>query len=130
MDRRPEVSRTAPARIRLADYPPTPAQVDLRYRSRWHRFARVLVLASALPVAALVAFLIPPHGERFLLVVGGGLYLMYREATTSYVVRAFRGTCPRCARVLDLRPGSRLTRARSLTCYGCHFNPILELEPS
>jgi hypothetical protein len=88
---------------------------------------RASLVAVSVPPLALVAFLIPPHGETLFLAVGVGVYLIYREATTRYVVQSFDGTCPRCGDALLLKRGSRLTSARSVPCYGCHFHPTIEI---
>lgn len=117
-------------RVRLAHYTPTPARVTLTVRSGWQRATRAVVTAVCLPPAALVAFLVPPHGEPLFLAVGVGVYLIYREATTQFVVREFSGSCPRCGSALTLRRGSRLSSARNVPCYGCHFHPTIELEQS
>lgn len=94
------------------------------------RAVRAVMLAALVPPVSLIAFLIPPHGETLFLAVGAGLFLVYREATTRYVVRAFSGSCPRCGSALTLKRGSRLTAARSVPCYGCHFHPTIEVDPA
>jgi hypothetical protein len=119
---------TRSARVRLADYPPTPADLRVTHRGAWSRALRAIVVALLVPPVALVAFLIPPHGETLFLAVFGGLYLVYREATTRYVIGSFSGSCPRCGEGLSLRKGSRLTAARSVPCYGCHFHPVIEVS--
>jgi hypothetical protein len=115
------------ARVRLADYPATPADLRIVGRSGWARVMRASLVAVSIPLLALVAFLIPPHGETLFLAIGIGAYLVYREATTRYIVRSFEGTCPRCGHSLALKRGSRLTAARSVPCYGCHFHPTIEV---
>ena len=115
------------ARVRLADYAPTRAELRIVGRTRFARMMRASLVAIGVPPVALVAFLIPPHGETLFLAVGVGAYLVYREATTRYVVHSFDGTCPRCGNVLRLKRGSRLTSARSVPCYGCHFHPTIEI---
>ncbi len=117
------------ARVRLAHYPPTPAELTYISRSRWNRALRAIVATACVPPAALVAFLIPPHGEPLFLALGLGGYLVYREATTRFVVREFCGSCPRCGSPLTLKRGTRLTSARAVPCYGCHFHPTIEIEP-
>ncbi len=118
---------TRAARVRLAQYPPTPAELTYTSRSLWNRTLRAIVATLCVPPAALVAFLIPPHGEPLFLAVGLGGYLVYREATTRYVVRDFAGSCPRCGSRLTLKRGTRLTSARAVPCYGCHFHPTIEI---
>ena len=117
------------ARVRLADYPPTPAELRILTRSGPARALRAVLLALLVPPAAVIGFLIPPHGETLFLAVAGGIYLVYREATTKYVVKEFSGLCPRCGARLTLKPGTRLTAARSVPCYGCHFHPTIEIDP-
>lgn len=117
------------ARVRLAHYPPTPAELTYISRSRWNRTFRAVVATLCVPPAALVAFLIPPHGEPLFLAVGLGVYVVYREATTRFVVREFVGFCPRCGSSLTLKRGTRLTSARAVPCYGCHFHPTIEIGP-
>ena len=124
-----EVTSGVGARVRLADYPPTPADVRIAERTLVARLVRALLLAFLVPPAALIAFLIPPHGETFFLAVGVGVYLVYREATTRYVVSHFAGSCPRCAAPLTLKKRARLTASKSVPCYGCHFHPTIEVDP-
>lgn len=124
-----EITSGVGARVRLADYPPTAADVRIQERTAVGRGLRALLLAVLVPPAALIAFLIPPHGETLFLAIGVGLYLVYREATTRYVVSYFSGTCPRCGAALALKKGARLTAARSVPCYGCHFHPTIEIDP-
>jgi hypothetical protein len=118
------------ARVKLADHPVTPANLRIIDRPGWSRVLRSVVLALLIPPVALVAFLIPPHGEPFFLAIGLGVYFVYREATTRYVVQAFSGSCPRCGSALTLKKGSRLTAARRVPCYGCHFHPTIEVLPA
>lgn len=91
------------------------------------RAGRALALVIVWPVAALVSFLIPPHGEPLMLVLFGGAYLIYREWSTRYVIRRLRAACPRCACELRIKPNHRLSSSLSLPCYSCHFTPVLEI---
>lgn len=118
-------SPDADAWLYLAQHDPTPVDVDLTYRSGWSRAVRVVLILAALPAVAVVSFMIPPHGEPLFVAVGLGLYLLYREASTQFVVRRFEGRCPRCGGELRLERGSRLTASRRIPCYGCHFHPVL-----
>lgn len=117
------------ARIRLAGHEARPAEVELVTRARWARAARALTLAAVWPIAALISFLIPPHGEPLMLVVFGGAYLIYREWTTHYVIRGLHASCPRCESALRIKRNHRLSSSLTIPCYGCHFTPVLEIGP-
>lgn len=103
------------------------AAVRMEARPGWVRAVRALVVAVLLPPAALVAFLIPPHGESLMFTVSLGIYLIYREATARWIVHAFEGACPRCARPIEMKPRARLSGRRTLPCFGCHFDIELDV---
>src|SRR5690606_23801780 len=71
---------------------------------------------------------VPPH---YPWVVGAfvfGAYLAYRQWHGRYYVRAFAGICPRCGSALSLGIDHTIDLPHVLTCYHCHFEPLLEVR--
>jgi hypothetical protein len=117
-----------PARLALVFHAPTIARVELVFRPAIGRFVRALaawVLCwSALPFL----MWIPPHYPWILTAFVAGVYLPYRLWTSRYEVRSFSGYCPRCGRPLELPAGSKIDLPHVLTCFNCHFEPVLEVS--
>jgi hypothetical protein len=115
--------------VRLAGHSPRVGRISLTERGRSERTARTLVLMLLWPVACLLGFLIPPHGEPFALALFGGMYMIHRAWTTAYVVHRLEAECPRCGAALQVKRNARMRRGLELPCYSCHFHPSLDLEP-
>lgn len=116
-----------PAQVTLRAHLPAPARVELVYRTAPYRLARtVLVLAvfwGAIPLLVWV----PPHYPWVLSAFLGGLFLAHREWHGRYLVRTFAGICPRCGHALSLGLDHTISLPHTLTCYHCHFEPLLEV---
>ena len=64
----------------------------------------------------------------FLVPLALGIYFPYRFWNGRYRVRAFAGICPRCGRQLQLAPRTRIALPQAVTCFACHFEPLLEVQ--
>ncbi|CAN5742477.1 hypothetical protein BH23GEM3_BH23GEM3_10510 [soil metagenome] len=120
-------SEAPPARLALVFHTPTIARVNLVYQRAAGRVARAVfwwvVCWGALPLLIWV----PPHYPWVFTAFAAGLYLPYQSWTGRYRVRSFSGFCPRCGQSLHLREGSRIDLPHRLTCFHCHFEPVLEI---
>jgi hypothetical protein len=117
-----------PARLTLCAYRPAPARVVLVYQPMPGR-----LLKTALSLGffwGMIPFVVwfPPHILWVIAAFTAGLVLARRYWCGRYVVRGFVGRCPRCRRPLSLARGTRITLPCTLTCFGCHFEPCLELS--
>jgi hypothetical protein len=124
------MSKRAPeaplARLALVFHAPTIARVEVVYQPAGGRVLRaltVLVLCWAcIPLLAII----PPHYPWAAVAFFAGLYIPFRIWTGRYQVRSFTGFCPRCGRPLHLPVGSKIDLPHTLSCFGCHFDPVLE----
>jgi hypothetical protein len=117
-------------RLTLSGHVPAPARVEIVRVPLLRRGA--LTLASALGFwgLAVVLIVLPPHYPYFLGALAFGVYFPYRFWTGKYRVRAFAGICPRCGGHLQLAPGTRIDLPLTVTCFACHFEPVLEISPA
>jgi hypothetical protein len=115
------------AQVRLRAHRPAPARIELAYRPLPGRLARtvasLLVFWGAIPLLLWV----PPHYPWVVGAFAAGLFLAHREWTGRYRVSAFAAICPRCAHPLSLGPDHAISFPHTLTCYHCHFEPLLEV---
>jgi hypothetical protein len=51
--------------------------------------------------------------------------LTWRSLRGRYLVRRFRGVCPRCEAPLQVEPGTAIDLPHPLVCYQCHHEPRL-----
>jgi hypothetical protein len=124
------MSKQAPeaplARLALVFHAPTIARVEVVYLPVAGRLVRAgLALLACWGLIPLVIW-IPPHYPWPAIAFAAGIYLCFRYWTGRYVVRSFTGYCPRCGRPLELPQGTRIDLPHTLTCFGCHFDPVLE----
>ncbi len=113
--------------VTLPGHRPAPARVELVYRPAAWRGARAMLLLVFFWGMVPLAAAIPPHYPWALASLAAGAYLSHRAWTGRFRVRAFAGSCPRCARELELRPGTGISLPHALTCFTCHFEPQLEV---
>jgi hypothetical protein len=113
----------------LVFHAPTVARVEVERRRASTRAAWALTVWFVSWATIPFLLWVPPHypwvGAAFL----AGLYIPYRIWTGRYTVVSFHGFCPRCGRPLHLRAGSRIDLPHTMTCFGCHFEPVLEASP-
>lgn len=126
---KPSTPPLAPsALITLRAHPPAPARVEVEYQPRLLRALRaaacLLLFWGPIPLLVFV----PPHYPWVIVAFAAGAYLGHRFWAGRYVVRSFSGSCPRCGRPLELRAGERIDLPHALTCFGCHHEPVLEVE--
>lgn len=121
-------TQAPPAQVILNAYPPAPARIVLAYRPAPGRLVLTLLLVVVCwgPIPWLVW--LPPHYPWPLAAFVAGAYLAFRTWTGRYQVRSFTGRCPRCRRHLRLDAGTVIDLPHTLTCFGCHFEPRLEVS--
>jgi hypothetical protein len=123
-------TQAPPAQTTLRAYPPAPARVELAYLPLPGRLTRTLLsLAVFWGVVPYVVW-IPPHYPWPAACLVAGAYLAHRFWTGRYRVRSFLGVCPRCGRHLRIDAGALIDLPHTLTCFGCHFEPRLEVDLS
>lgn len=124
------MSKQAPeaplARLALVFHAPTIARVEVVYLPAIGRLARAGVALLVCWGLTPVVVWLPPHYPWPAITFVAGVYLCFRYWTGRYVVRSFTGYCPRCGLPLQLASGTRIDLPHTLTCYGCHFDPVLE----
>lgn len=118
---------TLPATLSLFGHRPTAAHVDVYYRPRSARLTRAALSLLGFWALGIVVFFIPPHVPWVLLAVGSGLYFAYASWQSTYEVRNFEGSCPRCGSALEIEAGSKIRPPHKMTCYNCHQQPYLEM---
>lgn len=121
-------TQAPPAQVILNAYPPAPARIVLAYRAAPGRLARTLLFLALCwgPIPWLVW--LPPHYPWPPAAFVAGAYLAFRAWTGRYQVRSFTGRCPRCRRHLRIDAGTTIDLPHTLTCFGCHFEPRLEVS--
>jgi hypothetical protein len=117
-----------PARLALVFHAPTIARVELVPRRAAGRLARALLAWAVCWGALPLLVWVPPHYPWVLAAFAAGIYLPFRFWTGRYEVVSFSGFCPRCGRALELKRGSKISLPHALTCFGCHFEPVLEVS--
>jgi hypothetical protein len=114
--------------IILPGHPDAPARLAVVRYSRWARLTRTLMWAGVWVTSTVGTFLITifdPFMTAMPFFVGG--VMTYRSWRGRFRVTEFQGACPRCARPIEIKPGSRIASPHPLVCYGCHFEPSLHL---
>jgi hypothetical protein len=124
------MSKRAPeaplARLALVFHAPTIARVEVVYQPASGRIARAVVTLVLCWGCIPILLAIPPHYPWAALAFLAGTYLPLRIWSGRYLIRSFSGFCPRCGRPLRLPVGSKITLPHTLSCFGCHFDPVLE----
>lgn len=120
--------QTPPARVTLRAYRPAPARVELVYRPAGRRLLRTALILVLFWGSIPAVLWVPPHYPWVVGALACGAFLAHREWTGRYRVRAFAGLCPRCSRPLHLGVDRAISLPHQLTCYGCHFEPQLEVR--
>jgi hypothetical protein len=119
--------RVPPVHLLLRSHPPGPARVGLVQRPLWLRTAGAALSLVLFWGACPYLVWVPPHYPWPLLSLSAGAFLAHRFWTGRFVVRWFAGACPRCGAPLHLAPGTPLSLPHRLTCFGCHFEPQLDV---
>jgi hypothetical protein len=117
-----------PARVTLRAHYPAPARVELAYRPLPGRVVRTLLSLAVFWGAIPLLLWVPPHYPWVMGAFCAGLYLAHKFWTGRYRVFAFAGVCPRCGGALALGPDRTIDLPHTLTCYRCHFEPLLEVS--
>ncbi len=111
----------------LRAYPPAPARVGLAYQPVPARVCKAVASVVLFWVLAPWSILVPPYYPWPVLCLCTGAYLGHLFWTGRYRVRWFVGVCPRCGGQLSLGLGARISLPHTLTCFACHFEPVLEV---
>ena len=124
-----KVRNEAPlALVTLRAYRPAPARVELVYRPLPGRLLRAALCLGIFWGVIPLLIWVPPHYPWVVSAFVTGLYLAYGQWTGRYYVRAFAGICPRCGSALSLGVDHTIDLPHTLTCYRCHFEPMLEVR--
>jgi hypothetical protein len=116
-----------PARLALVFHAPTIARLEVVYLPAAGRLARALLCLVLCWGMLPLLIWVPPHFPWAVAAFAAGIYLPFRFWTGRYRVRSFFGFCPRCGRALELRRGTKINLPHTLTCFHCHFEPVLEV---
>lgn len=124
------MSDTHPARVTLRGYGSTPARIHAEPVPQSRRAVRALLTLGLFWLLVPLVALIPPHAPWALLAFAAGIILAARQWRGEYVVQEFEGRCPSCGEALTLEPGTRIRGAHPVTCYHCHQEGEVRLEPA
>ena len=116
------------ALVTLRAYHPAPARVELVYLPMPGRILRALLCLGVFWGIIPLLIWVPPHYPWVVGSFVAGIYLAYRQWTGRYHVSAFAGICPRCGNALSLGIDHTIDLPHTLTCYHCHFEPLLEVR--
>lgn len=113
--------------VHLRGHTPTAAHLEVARFPAVAWIGRIVlhVLGWLVSTAATLLITFDPFIASFPLVIG--LAMVYRSVRGRYRVDAFRGTCPRCAGELELKPGTRIPLPYPVVCYRCHHEPELRI---
>ena len=111
----------------LRAYPPAPARVGLAYQPAPARALKSVASLVFFWALAPWSILVPPYYPWPVLCMCTGAYLAHLFWTGRYRVRWFVGVCPRCGGQLSLSLGERIDLPHAVTCFACHFEPLLEV---
>lgn len=118
----------AEAFVTLRAHPPAPARIELVRRPLAARLSRTLaVLFCCWGVLPLVIW-VPPHYPWALIFSLGGAWFARRQWVGRYRVSYFAGLCPRCGGPVSMGVDRCISLPHLLTCYRCHFEPLLEVR--
>ncbi len=117
-----------PAQVFLGGHPPAPARVELAYQPVPGRLLRALLALVVCWGAIPYLVWVPPHYPWVIAALIAGVALSYRFWMGKYQIRSFTAGCPRCGRALVLAAGVKINLPHTLTCYGCHFESVLEVR--
>jgi hypothetical protein len=118
-----------PVQMTLPAYPSAPARVGLVYQPFPARAAKTALAIVVFWGLAAPSFWLPPHYPWPVLCFCTGAWLAHEFLMGSYRVRWFVGMCPRCGRHLRIGAGTRIRLPHTVTCFTCHFEPTLEVQP-
>ncbi|HEX7049298.1 MAG TPA: hypothetical protein VF188_03715 [Longimicrobiales bacterium] len=117
--------QTPAAKLWLAGHPSTPARLEVIYQPKSTRVTNAILALVLSWLAIPIVVFIPPHFPWVLGAFGYGIFAAWKYGRGEYVVRSFAGECPRCHEELSIKPKTRLKTPYKLTCYKCHFEPVL-----
>lgn len=117
------------ALLTLPGHVPAPARIEIVPIPLLQRAALTCISALGFWGLAALLVILPPHYPYFVVPLALGIYFPYHFWTGRYRARAFAGICPRCGLQLQLTAGTRIDLPLVVTCFACHFEPLLEISP-
>jgi hypothetical protein len=118
----PDVQVTLPA------HPAAPARVGLVPQPLPGRALKALLSLAFFWGIIPYAVWVPPHYPWPAACVCAGGFLAHLFWTGRYRVLWFLGVCPRCGKHLRIASGTRIALPHTLTCFACHFEPVLRVQ--
>lgn len=118
----------AEALVTLRAHQPAPARLELVHRPLAGRLVRTLLALACCWGPIPFVIWVPPHYPWAILGFVAGIYLARRQWTGRYRVSYFAGLCPRCGSPVSLGVDRCISLPHTLTCFGCHFEPMLEVR--
>lgn len=116
------------AQVTLRAYPPAPARAELVHRGVPERLLRVALCLACFWGAIPVLVGLPSHSAAIAFSLVAGFFLARHQWTGRYQVRSFAGICPRCGAPLSMGMDHLIDLPHTLTCFHCHFEPVLEMR--
>jgi hypothetical protein len=120
-------TQAPPVQLVLRAYPPAPARVGLTYQPFPARLLKSVASLVVFWTLAPWSVALPPYYPWPILCLCTGAYLAHLFWHGRYRVRWFVGVCPRCGGQVRLSMGERIDLPHTLTCFACHFEPVLEV---
>jgi hypothetical protein len=113
------------ARIVLGGHPSRPAHLAAVRYPGWARLVRTLSYTFGWVTSTVLTlvFTFDPFVASLPFFLGGSA--VYRSWKGRYRVSEFSGVCPRCARELLVKAGSKIDLPHPLVCYHCHHEAEL-----
>lgn len=116
------------AHLSLRAHTNAPARVELEFNPSGPRIFKAVALWIACWAAIPFLLWVPPHYPWVLAAFLAGPFLCHRTWTGRYTIRSFAGLCPRCGSPLALGVDRTVDLPHTLTCFRCHFEPLLEVH--
>ena len=120
-----DVTQAGTAWVLLGGHAPRRAELEVTRYPWWAWASRSVAYAAAWAGATFATFVLTfdPFVTALPFFTIGAL--AWRSLRGRYLVRSFRGECPRCGHPLAVEPGSTISLPHPLVCYQCHHEPRL-----
>jgi hypothetical protein len=125
----PDTSSSPAARILLRGHDSRPAHLEVVRFSPLGWAMRTTGYVGAWMTGTLASFALTWDPFVTLVPFAVGMAYAWRAFRGRYLVRAFRGECPRCETPLEVKTGAKIALPHALVCYHCHHEPLLVLAP-
>jgi hypothetical protein len=121
-------AQVVPVQVTLWAHPPAPARVGLVPQPLPGRAVKALLSLAFFWGVIPYAVWVPPHYPWPVACLCAGAFLAHTFWTGRYRVLWFMGVCPRCGKHLRIASGTRIQLPHTLTCFACHFEPVLRVQ--